>query len=194
MSYAIAHLLQVSSSLKKITMKFSVPGHSCIQEVDSVHSAIERTLRKSEYSSPISLIRILLSVNSKKPYNILQMREQDFFDFNYYSVKMNYKSVPFSKVVALEFNKSFYEIRYRLSFSEAEYRSLNLRQRIGRRQSHVTAERGDILFPEILRKNDYAVVLAQHKVDAIKSMFKWMPKNDVTFYETVFSRLDKNKK
>lgn len=78
MSYAIAHILQVSSSLKKITMKFSVPGHSCIQEVDSVHSAIERTLRKSEYSSPISLIRILLKVNSKEPYSILQMREEYF--------------------------------------------------------------------------------------------------------------------
>lgn len=88
-------------------MKFSVPGHSCIQKVDSVHSVIERSLRKSEYFSPLSLIRVLLEVNFWKPYNVLQMKEQDFLDFSWYSSKMNYNIVSFSKVVALEFSKSF---------------------------------------------------------------------------------------
>lgn len=47
-------------NLKSITMKFSTPGHSCIQEIDNVHSCIDRMLSKAEYYSPFSLIRLLL--------------------------------------------------------------------------------------------------------------------------------------
>nr|CAI5865599.1 unnamed protein product [Callosobruchus analis] len=41
MSFAVSHIIQRFPNIEKITMKFSVPGHSCIQEVDVVHSVIE---------------------------------------------------------------------------------------------------------------------------------------------------------
>lgn len=59
MSYAIAYFLQLNLSIESITMKFSTPGHSCVQEIDSVHSCIERVLDKVEYFSPVSLLRML---------------------------------------------------------------------------------------------------------------------------------------
>lgn len=98
----MAHIMQKFANLKKLTMKFSVPGHSCIQEVDAVHSSIERLLSRSEYFSPVSLLRLLLRVNKRKPYIITQMQPKDFLDFHSYSLQLNYKEVPYSKVVCLE--------------------------------------------------------------------------------------------
>lgn len=190
LSFAIAHILKTSSHLKKIQMKFSVPGHSCIQEVDSVHSAIERSLRKSEYFSPLSLLRVLLKVNTRKPYIILQMKEQDFLDFSWYSSKLNYSAVPFSKVVSLQFTKSFHEIGFRTSFNDHEYKIISLRQRTVRK--HVTAETEEI--PTLIKKNDTKINLAQNKVEALKSMYRWMPEVDKNFYVHIFSRMSEDKK
>lgn len=193
MSYGVAHILQKSPNLKKITMKFSVPGHSCIQEVDSVHSAIERSLRKSEYFSPVSLLRLLLKVNLKKPYKVLQMQENDFLDFSFYSLKMNYNAVPFSKVVSLEFSKnSFYEIKYKTSFGETDYKVVSLGERNVRKRSKASG--GDELKPITIRRNDSKANLPQSKVDALKSMYPWMPEVDRQYYENIFSKFPKTKK
>lgn len=186
MSLAIAHLLQTSTNLKSVTMKFSVPGHSCVQEVDSIHSVIERSLRKSEYFSPVSLLRFLLKVNTKKPYTIIQMQEKDFLDFNFHSSKLKYSLVPFAKVVSLQFTNSFFEIKYKTSFSEYEFTSINLRQRSVRK--HVTAD-SDGNIPNCIKKNDVKSSLGKNKVEALKSMFKWMPETDKQFYEQIFSKL-----
>ena len=32
-SYAIAYFLQMNPSIQSLTMKFSTPGHSCVQEI-----------------------------------------------------------------------------------------------------------------------------------------------------------------
>lgn len=188
MSYGIAHTLQKNPHLKKITMKFSVPGHSCVQEVDSVHSAIERSLRKTEYSSPVSLLRKLLKVNSRKPYKVLQMQDHDFLDFNSYSMKMNYSTVPFSKVVALEFSSmSFYEIKYKTSFSESDYKVVCLKKTSGRNSAPATSSADAI--PVTLRKSDAKASLPQNKIVALKSMYPWMTDIDKQYYETVFAKI-----
>ena len=189
MSLAISYLLQTSTNLKRVTMKFSVPGHSCVQEVDAIHSVIERSLRKSEYFSPVSLLRLLLKVNTKKPYTIIQMQEKDFLDFNSYSAKLKYSIVPFAKVVSLQFTKSFFEMKYKTSFSD-EFTSVNLRQRNVRR--HVTADSDDI--PNCIKKIDVKTSLGQNKVEALKSMLKWMPEIDRQFYEQIFLKIQNNPK
>lgn len=185
-SFAIAQVLQKNENLQKITMKFSVPGHSCIQEVDSVHSAIERSLRKSEYFSPVSLLRVLLKANSKKPYTILQMKPQDFFEFSWHSSKMKYDLVPFSKVVSLEFTNFLNELKFRTSFSQTNYTTASLRPR-NLRKKHVTAETE--LIPTDLKKSNIKGSLAPNKITAIKSMYKWMLEVDKMYYENIFSKM-----
>lgn len=54
MSFALRQLIDKFSTLEQITLKFSTPGHSCIQEMDNVHSCIDRVLLKAEYYSPVS--------------------------------------------------------------------------------------------------------------------------------------------
>nr|CAI5826453.1 unnamed protein product [Callosobruchus analis] len=81
-SFAITRLLwEGQTNLKTITIKYSVPGHSCVQDIDATHSTIERVLDKTEYYSPLSLIRILLKVNIHRPYKIIQMQLKDFMNF-----------------------------------------------------------------------------------------------------------------
>lgn len=63
-------------------MKFSTPGHSYIQEMDNIHSNIEKVLKISELWSPVSLIRLLLFCNRKSSYDVIQMKTTDFRDYH----------------------------------------------------------------------------------------------------------------
>lgn len=81
MSYAITVFSNENPTISSITMKFSTSEHSCIQEIDAVHSTIERYLSRAEYYSPLSLMRLLIKVNLRKPYKILQTRTANFLDF-----------------------------------------------------------------------------------------------------------------
>jgi len=82
MSFAINHFLQTPGCpVDIIIQKFGQPGHSPIQEVDNIHTQIEKTLSNSEVFSPVSLIRALKRVNRKHPLKIIQMRKGDFWNF-----------------------------------------------------------------------------------------------------------------
>ncbi|GBL90709.1 hypothetical protein AVEN_219369-1 [Araneus ventricosus] len=66
-SNSVLHFLKDNPEVKSVTMKYSLPGHSCVQEVDSVHSNIEKAINKTDFYSPIGLIRILKQVNPRYP-------------------------------------------------------------------------------------------------------------------------------
>ena len=81
-----------------ITQIISCPGHSSIQEVDSIHSCIERSLRHLEIYSPISFIRLLKAVRRKSPFRIIQLQSRDFQDYQKSSLLINFQGVPYTKV------------------------------------------------------------------------------------------------
>lgn len=66
-AYALAEFLQKNCKIRSITLKYSTPGHSCIQEVDNIHSNIEKVLELTEVWSPVSLLRVLLAANKETP-------------------------------------------------------------------------------------------------------------------------------
>ncbi|GBM30165.1 hypothetical protein AVEN_134209-1 [Araneus ventricosus] len=90
-SNSVLHLLNDNPQVKAVTMKYSLPGHSCVQKVDSVHSNIEKAMNKTDLYSPIGLIRILKQVNPRYPYRVIQMRPDDFKDFQGTEKHLNYK-------------------------------------------------------------------------------------------------------
>lgn len=63
-STAIIWFILKNPRIKSVTMKYSVPGHSCIQEVDNEHSQIEKHIKKIDIWSPLSFVRSLLKVNT----------------------------------------------------------------------------------------------------------------------------------
>ena len=76
MTLALSLFIKVHPTLETITQKFCEPGHSSIQEVDSVHSVIERHLRHQKVYSPLGLIRKLTTIRNSQTIQLSQ-----FFDY-----------------------------------------------------------------------------------------------------------------
>lgn len=184
MSAAISIFINEHPNINSITMKFSTPGHSCNQEIDSVHSCIERVLKKTEYYSPLSLLRILLKVNSKKPYKIMQLKEVDFKDYKVCASLYNYKAIPFCQVVALNFTKSQFELGYKTTHAMKNWENVCIRDCHPTRSD--AAKTGNKMqIPSRLSVNKS---IPETKIQAIKSMFKWMPEVDQAYYTAIFPK------
>ncbi|GFO17039.1 hypothetical protein PoB_004354400 [Plakobranchus ocellatus] len=95
MSYALLSFTRAHPHIKILTQKYSEAGHSLVQEVDSVHSAIERHLARCEVFSPVTLIRQLLSFRCNPKLKILQMKHTDFRCFDD-ARSMNFQRVPYT--------------------------------------------------------------------------------------------------
>ena len=80
MSMALMTFLQEHPNITSVEQKYSEPGHGNIQEVDAVHSKIERTLELAEVFSSVSLLRnlYLLAHRGKKKNEIYSDEEPRF--------------------------------------------------------------------------------------------------------------------
>lgn len=78
MSLALLKFLERHPSILEIIHKFGEPGHSSIQEVDNLHSQIERRFSGLDIFSPLGLLRLLPTVNQNKPFKVFRMRCADF--------------------------------------------------------------------------------------------------------------------
>ena len=104
-SQAILEYLSKQSKINVVTMKYSLAGYSCVQEVDKMHQEIEVAMRVTEFYSPLSFPRILLKVNRNRPYRVIQMKSENFKDFQNSSKMLQFSNVPYAKVFQLKFRK-----------------------------------------------------------------------------------------
>lgn len=112
MTGAMMLILQENPQLRSITMKYSTPGHGAVQEVDNIHRHIEKAFIAKEFYSPIGLVRILLNINKKNPYTVIQMSEKDFLEFSSSSKELQFNLVPFTVVSKIVLTQTFGEIKY----------------------------------------------------------------------------------
>ena len=49
MSTAVMYFLKTHPQIQSVEMKYSLPGHSAVQEVDQVHSALEKSFAIAEF-------------------------------------------------------------------------------------------------------------------------------------------------
>ncbi|KAF2905823.1 hypothetical protein ILUMI_00359, partial [Ignelater luminosus] len=146
-----AHFM-TKNTLEKITLKYSTSGHSCVQ--DAVHSVIERVLNKVEYYLPISLLRTLLKVSSKKLYKVIQMRNSDFLDYQSLANCYNYSQVPYTQLAALEIKRGFLNIGYKASHAKnEEFKTVDIK-----RATRTAQETSHMLFPDPDREYYKAVI------------------------------------
>ena len=71
LSLALLEFMEKHAEITKNEQKYCEPGHSVIQEVDNLHSQIEKVLSVAEVYSPLSLLRLLLQSNKRKPLNVI---------------------------------------------------------------------------------------------------------------------------
>lgn len=180
MSFSIGRIMKQNPNLQKITMKYSTPGHSAVQEIDAVHSCIERVLNRTEYYSPVSLMRLLVKVNRKKPYKIMQMISSDFLNYQEQSRNLNYQLVPFSKVKMLQFNTSYYEIKYKISYQEENFETVQLKKSLRK-----PGNTGNIFDAKI---SPSAYKWPDSKVASLTSMMPWMPAVDRDYFTAILPK------
>ena len=107
-------------------MKYSLPGHSCVQEVDNMHKQIEDAMQVAEFYSPISFLRLLLKVNRQAPYRVIQMVENNFKDYMNSSKLLQFNLVPYQKVFQLTFSQNLHRVEFKLSHGDKEFLSVNI--------------------------------------------------------------------
>ena len=102
-----------------IEHKFCETGHSTIQEVDNLHSQIEKVCGNSEIYSPVGLLRMLMKVHRRKHLKLIQLRPQDFKDFQTIVQRGQYQRIPFSKVTCLLFEQNKLKVlKYKKNISD----------------------------------------------------------------------------
>ena len=126
-SWAILEYLSKQSKIKLVTMKYSLAGHSSVQEVNKMHQEIEVTFWVTKFYLPLSFLRILLKVNRNRPYRVIQMKSVGFKDFLNSSKMLQFFNVPGTKVFQLKFCKDdLYTVKYKLSHSNTNFHQVSI--------------------------------------------------------------------
>jgi hypothetical protein len=182
LAYAVMIFLKANPNIRSVTFKYSTPGHSCIQEVDNIHSNIEKAMSVSEFYSPVSFLRIMLKVNRKKPYHIIQMHRDKFKDYQSCAKQLNFKLIPFTKeVVALKFTQSLFEIDFKTSHMDEDWIKVNVK--FADRSKRSGGGQQLLPNPKVAAKR---TEISAEKVGAIRSMMRWMPLVDRQYYTALF--------
>jgi len=121
MAAALMLFIQHNPSVTLVTQKFCKPGHSGIQEVDNLHSQIEKVVANCEIYSPLGLVRILCKTPRKKPLKLTQLRMNDIRDYCSEANRLRFHGIPFTKVKAIQYScvlakhsKSYFVAKFRL--------------------------------------------------------------------------------
>lgn len=182
-STAMINFLLNNPKIKTITMKYSIPGHSCIQEVDNAHSQIEKKIKNLEIWSPLGFIRALLTVNEKKPFKILQLNENTFKNYHFTSKQFKFNLIPFNSVVQLQFsNININIVKYKTLHGVDDFIQINL-------CSNSTPN-----FIQSLKNINLAVStknnpkITKEKIQDVEYLYKFMPEDERTFYTNLFHR------
>lgn len=187
-SYAVASFLAKNTHIEEIIMKYSTPGHSCIQEVDNIHSNIEKSLKCSEVWSPVSLLRIILASNRKSPYSVTQMSSSDFYDYQTQSKSYAYQGCPYTQVSQLKFEHSdLLTVKFKTSHDPYEpWNNIHLlKDRKKKRSIGTVSPLSSIRWGANVVKDKKKI--SSDKVKDIKSMLKWMPTVDKEYFNAVLS-------
>lgn len=185
MSLAILKFMENNPQILSIEQKFCEPGHSSIQEVDSLHSQIEKVLRFSEVYSPLGFVRLLLKVNEKNPLQVIHLQTDRVKNYLAASKSLSFSGVPYSKVKQISYSRSnLLEVEYKTHFTGPSKR-VKLIPRKARIRGKDAEEIAPIpSLPEI-KKYNKVLPLSVEKQKDLLSMFKFMPKNDREYMKTL---------
>ena len=175
-------------------MKYSLAGHSCVQEVDNMHKQIEDAMKVAEFYSPLSLLRLLLNVNRKIPYRIIQVKKLDFKNYQSYS-KLLFSKVSYTKVCQLKFGKdNLHAIEYKQSHSDKSFTMADIRHKRKRTARVVKVQGVNITSDEQNESKPMIAIsrcqkpeneLSKEKIEDIRSMLQHMPLIDREYFKTL---------
>lgn len=185
MSTAILNFLDKNPQIESVEMKYSLSGHSAVQEVDRVHSALEKSFAISEFYSPVSLLNVIMKTSRQNPYKVIQMRDNDFLNFKKFCIsKYEFKIVPFTKVSALKFTQGSTIVGYKTSHADDLYVNVDVLKRhitTRKNKNGATPNQTLTLEPKVVKQT----ALSKEKLKDLKDMLQFMPLKDREYYEKV---------
>lgn len=181
MSAALLYFLKQHPTVKSITQKFQVPGHSCVQEVDAMHSVLDRHLNKLELHSPLAIFKAIKNSRTKKPYKLIQMQKQNFLDFKMLAMCMTLSKVPYKHVVQVCYENNLNIVKYKLKFSEIDLQSVRFLKGSDRQNSSKTFLQ-DIPDPIVQPPPE---PLSQDKITHIRSLANHFSAVDLQFWKCI---------
>ena len=127
MSFALKKFLIEHPTLCFIMQKFCARGHSSIQEVDNIHSHIEKALKVAEIYSPISLLRLMLNVRPNSS-RVIQLKPENFVNYQKAAGYLSFSDVPYTKVkvLYLDADKPFH-VEFKTSYIQECFVEVNIR-------------------------------------------------------------------
>jgi hypothetical protein len=183
MSTAIKCFMQSNPSIEAVVQKFCEAGHSEIQEIDCIHSQLEKATEHTEIYSPVGLVRILARVPRKQPIRLYQMRATDMFDYQHLAKRYMYQNIPYTKVKSLQYTSDKPSVvSYRTGFNS------NWIEKEIAAQTTTRNNRGGqpclflIPMPKLLQGKK---ALTAEKIADIKSMIPFMPEQDKTYMSSI---------
>ena len=118
MSTMLREFIVKNPNIDVLQQKFCEPGNSSIQEIDNVHSQIEKYFSKLEIFSPIGVVRNLLIVNRDNPFIVMQMKPSDYKNYKNVAELLHFKDIPYSKAKTLCYRKDHHgHIFLKISFA-----------------------------------------------------------------------------
>ncbi|KAL1516254.1 hypothetical protein ABEB36_000173 [Hypothenemus hampei] len=159
-------------------MKYSIPGHSCIQEVDNIHSRIEKHLRVSDVWSPLGLVRLLLRIDNKKPFHVIQINKK-FLDYHNSSKKLNYKKVTYTKIRKLKFIKREpFSVFFSTDYSDNNFLCSNILSKLNSEGQN---------FFDTVNEIETGVSIPEEKIKHIEFAYKWMTNDDKEYMKALLN-------
>ena len=195
-SQAILEFLYQQEKISSIIMKYSIAGHSGVQEVDNMHKQIEDAMKVAEFYSPVSFLRLLLNVNRNIPYRVIQLNKVDFKDYQSSSKMRMFSRVPYTKVCQLKFDKeNLHIIEYKQSHSDENFTTVNIGHEKKKSIRAVKKQGVNITTIESNEKKSIKILtsrcqkcdkqLSTAKIEDIRSMLKHMPLTDREYFKTL---------
>lgn len=182
MTTCLKYFIRDNPQIQRITQEFSEPGHGTIQEVDAIHSKIERFLVNREVFSHLGLIKLFvkLSKMSDQKMETIMMQKTDFFNYQSISKQFNYNRVPYTKIKISQItsDKPYY-VQYAEDHSYETLKSADI-------SAFTKTKKGKLrplLFPDDIPLIEIFEEIAPKKKKDLQSMYKYMPAIDVQFYK-----------
>lgn len=160
-----------------------------MQEIDIIHSQIEKVFRKKDFYSLIGIVRLLKQVNIHNPFRIIPMKPQDFKDYGSVAKLLNYKTLPYASVSTVKFTWSLGTTHYKSSHDLYEPENCGINKfdetpkiRCKGTKNKASADCVLMMKPEI---NGAITPLAEEMEKDFRTALRYMPLQDTEWYRVV---------
>ncbi|XP_030765647.1 uncharacterized protein LOC115889720 [Sitophilus oryzae] len=184
----LKYILNKSSSLQSIYMKFLVSGHSFLPN-DSDFGDIERALKyQQRLYTPQDYINVIKTSRKKSPFTIHTMNNDDFIsseilEKNIVNRKKDIigEKINWLNVREIKINKnSPYSIFFKFAYDEDAYVEVDIKPKQKGKQSEVFSLNLPVLYPN-------GKPVSTPKLNDIKSIMHLIPEADQGFYTSLIS-------